>query len=50
MCEFLPDHGVNENSGRGFYQTIRMSFSHLKFAAESDEKDSQLTGNRDTGN
>src|SRR5262245_25027829 len=46
MCEPLADHGVNEKSGCAFYQTTRMSLTHLKFAVGSEEKESQLAYNR----
>ena len=37
MCEFGFDYGEQE-SGRGFYQTTRMSFTDLKFAVEQRRK------------
>jgi hypothetical protein len=36
-----------KKSGCGFYQTRRMSFIYMKFAAGSDENESQCLVNRD---
>jgi hypothetical protein len=39
---------MNEKSGCGFYQTRLKLLTHLKFGAESEEKESQLACNRET--
>jgi hypothetical protein len=45
MCEFGSDHGVN-GSGCEFYQTRRMSFTHLTSVRGANENESQWLCNR----
>src|SRR5262245_44219316 len=38
VCEFRADHGVNKNLAARFYQTPRMSLTHLTFEVKERGK------------